>query len=414
MKEWGFNTKALHAGYAGRDYFGATSVPIFSTASFEFDSAEDIEGAFAGTKPGYIYSRIGNPTVAVFERRMAAIEGGVGAVGCSSGMAALNTVFTALLRPGDEIAAGSGLFGGTLQFFRENLGRFGVKTTFFNPTDADFLESAVTDKTKVVFVESLGNPSLHIPDFQRIQGLCAERNLPLIVDNTLPSPALFLPKSVGASIVIHSATKFITGTGAAIGGIFIDTGEFNWSGYPDEELKKSADQFGSENALLALTRKSIFRNGGGCMSPFNAYLHLIGLEGLGLRMERHCSNALALAGLLSELPSVSAVNYPSLESNPWRSRTKNYFQGHGGGLFTLRLGSKERCFEFINRLKIAKTVANLGDAKTIVIHPASTIYRNCTPAEKEESGVTDDLVRVSVGIESIEDLKSDFLSALEE
>lgn len=412
MEDWGFNTKALHAGNMQKYSHGATTVPIFGTASYEFDSAEEIEGAFAGTNPGYTYSRISNPTVTAFEQRIAALEGGIGAVGCASGMAALNTVFAALLKSGDEIAAGSGLFGGTLSYFRENLTRFNVKTSFFDPTDAACLKSVISDKTKVVFLESLGNPSLSVPDFEGIQKICGERNLPLIVDNTLPSPALFQPRAVGAAIVVHSVTKFLTGNGSAIGGVFVDTGEYDWSKYPDSDVRNSYDKFGSAHALLAFVRKTILTNSGGCMSPFNAYLHLIGVESLGLRMERHCSNALELAEMLSDSPSVSDVNYPGLPASPWYPRANAFFQGKGGGLVTVRLSSKESSRIFLNRLKIAKNVANLGDAKTLVIHPASTIYRNCTPAEKGESGVTDELIRISVGIEDFVDLKRDFLEAL--
>ncbi len=238
--------------------------------------------------------------------------------------------------------------------------------------------------------------------------------MPLIVDNTLPSPVLFHPKSVGAAIVVHSASKFITGSGTVIGGVFIDAGGYDWSAYPDSGIKESADRFGSENAFLAHSRRIIYRNMGGCLSPFNAFIHLLGLESLGLRMERHCKNALELAIILSESQAVETVNYPGLASSRWKSRADKYFGGKGGGLLTISLGSKERCFDFLGKLRIAKIATNLGDAKTLAIHPASTIYRNCTPEEIEESGVTDKLLRISVGIENIEDLKDDFLNALKE
>lgn len=413
MKDLGFDTKALHAGRGMQEQTGSVAVPLYSSATFEYGSAEDLEGAFAGTVQGHVYSRNSNPTVAVFEARIAALENGIGAVGCASGMAALNAVFLSLVRPGDVVAAGNGLFGGTLRFFGDILEKFGARVTYFDPTSAADLKSVIDEKTKVVFIESLSNPGLQIPDFSGLQSVCTEHNLPLIVDNTLPSPALFHPKSVKAAIVVHSATKFITGNGTVIGGVFIDTGSYDWSNYTDDSVRKSVDRFGSEFGFLAHARQVFYRNMGGCLSPFNAFIHLLGLESLGLRMERHCGNALELAEVLSKQDAIHEVNYPGLASSLSKPRADQYFNGRAGGLLTIRLGSKDRCFEFLRRLKIAKIAANLGDAKTLVIHPASTIYRNCRPQEIEDSGVTEDLVRISVGIETIDDLKWDFLQALE-
>lgn len=412
MDTWGFDTKALHTGYDGLDHFGATAVPIYGTASYEFENIEGLADAFAGTKPGHIYSRQSNPTVFAFEQRMAALENGRGAIGCASGMAALSTILLSLLRKDDELVAGSSLFGGSLKLFENVLSKFGVRTRYFDPGNAGALEEQITDKTKVVFMESLGNPALDIPDFAGVTALCENHNIPLVVDNTLPTPVLFRPGDYGAAIVMYSVTKFITGNGSAVGGVFVDTGKYNWSDFRDPDMEQSVARYGPDNAFLASTRRAVYRNTGGCMAPFHAYLHLLGLETLGLRMERHCQNALGLARYLQDSSFVESVNYPVLGSSLYKERAKTYFDNRGGGLLTLRLGTRENCFAFINRLRIAKTVANLGDAKSLVIHPASTIYLNCSDQERKDAGITDDLIRVSVGIENIEDIISDFDQAL--
>jgi O-acetylhomoserine (thiol)-lyase len=414
MKYQDFGTRALHEGYDTGDHSGATSVPIYGTASYEFDTPEHQAETFAGRRPAHIYSRLTNPTVAVFERKMAALENGVGAIAFSSGMGAISTVLLALLSQGDEVAVGRSLFGGTLRLVSDVLPRYGITSSFFDPSEGKRLEMSLSRNTKAVFVESLGNPAMDIPDFEGISAVCKANNLPLIVDNTVPTPVLFNPGSIGAAIVIHSTTKSITGSGSAVGGAFVDTGTFDWARYPDEQVKEACSKFGSQAGFLAHTRKTIFSNTGACMSPYHAYLHMIGIETLSLRADRHCSNASDLAVYLSDQPGIEEVRYPTLESSPERQKASKYFGGRGGGLLTIRLATKETAFRFINGLSLAKTVANLGDTRTLVIHPASTIYSGCSGEEREAAGVTDGLVRVSVGIEGIQDILTDFGQALKE
>ncbi|MBT3271747.1 MAG: O-acetylhomoserine aminocarboxypropyltransferase/cysteine synthase [Spirochaetales bacterium] len=408
-----FMTKALHAGYDSSRHGNATSVPVYGTASFNFNTAETMADAFGGRRPGHIYSRLSNPTVGVFEARMAALEKGIGAVALASGMAAISAALFALLKQGDELAVGSSLFGGSLHFFNDVLRRYGITTKYFDASDTDQIKTAIGEKTKLVFVESLGNPALDIPDFEALSFQCKSRTIPLIVDNTLPSPVLFNPGDIGAALTIHSTTKSITGNGSAVGGVFIDTGCFDWSAYADDALVETISKYGAQFGFLAHARQTIFSNTGGCMAPHNAYLHLLGIETLQLRTDRHCANALELATHLETHPAVSGVNYPGLEDSPYRERAVRHFGGRGGGLLTLRLADKDKCFSFINSLNMAKQAANLGDSRTLVIHPASTIYATCTDKERRNAGVTDDLVRVSVGLEGIADIIDDFDSALQ-
>ena len=414
MKYQDFGTRALHEGYDTSDHSGATSVPIYGTASYEFDTPEHQADTFAGRRPAHIYSRLTNPTVAVFERKMAAMENGVGSIAFASGMGAISTVLLALLSQNDDIAVGRSLFGGTLRLVSDVLPRYGITCSFFDPSEADHLERVISKSTKAVFVESLGNPAMDIPDFEGISAICKANNLPLIVDNTLPTPVLFNPGDIGAAIVIHSTTKSITGSGSAVGGVFVDTGQFDWTTYPDRQVQEACSKYGPQAGFLAHTRKTIFSNTGACMSPYHAYLHMIGMETLSLRVDRQCDNATDLAEYLSDQPEVEDVRYPTLASSPQRHAAEKYFGGRGGGLLTVRLATKEAAFRFINGMTMAKTVANLGDTRTLVIHPASTIYSGCSEEERKAAGVTDGLVRVSVGIEGIQDILTDFEQGLKE
>ncbi len=414
MSAWDFDTKAIHSGIDPARHQGSTSIPVYETTSFAYDSARDLADVFEGKKFGYIYSRISNPTVAAFEQKINALENGVGAIAASSGMAAIATVLFSLTGQGDEIASSKSLFGGTLHLFNRILKKYGVRIRFFDPLDLEALKGAITGRTKLIFVETIGNPRLDIPDIGRMAKLAVENNIPLVVDSTLTTPYLFKAKDFGAAIVIHSSTKYITGNGNTIGGVIVDLGNYDWQDGRDGEIKAMAESIGSDFAFLSLARRHILENTGCCPSPFNVYLQFLGLETLSLRMERHCSNALTLAELLKDRSEIIEVNYPGLEDDPCFETARSQFGGKFGGLLTFKLGSRERCFALIDNLKLVKNLANLGDAKTLIIHPASTIYHDCSKEEMAQAGVSEDLLRVSVGIESITDIIADFEQAFKE
>ncbi|HOJ77603.1 MAG TPA: aminotransferase class I/II-fold pyridoxal phosphate-dependent enzyme [Bacillota bacterium] len=404
-----FETRSIHSGLERDELYGATSLPIYETAAFAYQRAEDLEAVFAGRKPGYIYSRINNPTVAAFERRINSLEEGLGAIATASGMAAIATTVGTLTQSGDEIIASKSLFGGTLQFFNEVLASNGIKTVYVDPTDIEAYRRAFSSKTRLVFVETIGNPKLDIPDLRAIARLANENNVPLVVDSTLTTPYLLEAKKFGVNIVIHSTSKYIAGSGQAIGGILVDLGNFNWRNSKSELLVAMTRQAG-EFAFLARARKQILQNTGSCLAPFNAFLQNLGLETLALRMKQHCENALRLAEFLKTQDLVG-VNYPGLPEHAQYQLAKEQYRGFGA-MITIRLGSKERCFEVINRFQMVKQLANVGDAKTLVIHPASTIFHTYSEAEQETAGVYPDLIRISVGIENIKDIIDDFEQAL--
>ena len=405
-----FETRAVHAGFDQDRETGATSLPVHESAAFAQASAGAMEEVFAGRRYGHVYSRISNPPVEAFELRMNALEGGAGAVATASGMAAIAAAALCLAGPGDRILAARSLFGGTVLLFND-LRRGGVVVDYVDATDPAAVAAALDERTRMIFVETIGNPRLDVPDIGAIGKAAAARGVPLVVDGTLTTPWLFRAQSHGVSVVVHSATKYITGNGTAIGGVLVDLGSFDWTAGRFTLLAEAALRAGPA-AFLVSARKRLVQNAGGCLSPFNAFLHNLGLETLALRMDRHCANALALARHLAGHPGVASVNYPGLDGNPFRAIAERQFGGRYGGMLTLRLGSRERAFAFIDRLKLAKCMTNLGDAKTLVLHPASTIFRDCSPEETAAAGVTEDLVRVSVGIEGIADLIGDFNQAL--
>ena len=407
----GFSTRALHAGNISSKETGATALPIYTAAAFGYDTAAGLADVFDGRAYGHVYSRISNPTVAAFEQRVNSLERGRGAVAVSSGMAAIATVIFALTAQGDEIVAAKSLFGGTLLFFNDLISKYGVKVVYVDTTDTESYKKAINDKTRLIFIETIANPKLDVPDISAIAAVAAGNNIPLVVDSTITTPYLFDAKKSGAAVVVHSATKYMTGNGTAIGGILVDTGVYNWRLSKNPSLAKYTAKFG-EFAFLAAARKQVLQNAGSCLSPFNAFLHCLALETLSLRMEKHCANAEAVAAYLSAHPGVKSVNYPGLENSPHRELAAKQFKGRFGALLTISLGTKEKSFDFINRVKIAKNAANIGDAKTLVIHPASTIFHDCTKEETLAAGVTEDMVRVSVGIEDVVDIIADFEQAL--
>ena len=404
-------TQLIHGGYSPDTETGATTVPISQSTSFAYNKAEDLERVFAGREAGYIYSRIDNPTLARFERKMTVLEDGLGAVSCSSGMAAITATILALAGTGDEIISGNSIFGGTYSLLDYTLPRYGITTRFVESTDIDAYRAAVTDRTRAIFVETIGNPKLDVPDIAAVATVAKENGIVLIVDNTVTTPLLLRPKSLGADVVIHSTSKYINGHGNAIGGIIIDTGSFDWSSprYPHlGPFHSRVRNF----AFLALLRNRIYRDIGCCCSPFTAFLMSIGVESLGVRMERHCSSALEIAEALADDTRVEEVRYPGLASHPNHATARHQFGDRYGALLTFQLGSKQRCFKFIDGLRHAQILANLGDAKTLVIHPASTFCRDADQDQRAAMGVTDDLVRLSIGLEHVDDIINDIDQSL--
>lgn len=406
------DTLAIHGGFADDGGTGASAVPIFQTVSYAYKSAQAIADAFAGRAPGYIYTRIANPTTTALESRLAEFEDGMGCIATSSGMAAIASAVMGLVKAGDEIIAAAGIFGGTVSLFENTLSRFGVKTIFVDVAETDNFAEALNDKTKLIFIETIGNPRMDVPDVPAIAEIAHKAGIPLIVDNTVTTPVVFRPGEFGADIVVHSTSKFINGHGTAIGGAIVDTGNYNWRQGPFEEIKDVSQRVG-QLAFLWYLRNVIYRDLGGCPAPMNSFLMLQGLETLPGRMARHCDNAERLAQFLESYPKVSWVNYPGLEINGFHERAKTLFAGRAGGLFTFGLGDRQKAFAFIDSLKLAKNLANLGDAKTLVVHPASTIFHEFDADELGPMGVTDDMVRVSVGIEDFDDIRADFEQAIE-
>lgn len=404
-----FNTKLLHLNYGPDEKTGASLTPIYQSTSFSH-SAEDMENIFKGSEYGFTYTRINNPTIEAFERRIASLESGIGAVACSSGMAAITLAILNILKTGDEILSSSGIFGGTYELFKD-FENFGITVKFAKDNSIDAFKESITNNTKLIYIETIGNPKLDVPDIKSLSVLAHENKIPLIVDNTVTTPYLIRPIEMGADIVIHSTSKFINGHGNSIGGIIVDSGKFNWD-FNKFSMLKTFEKYG-QFAYLAKLRKGLFRNIGACMSPFNAYLNNLGLETLGIRMERLCENAYELAVFLKEFDKVLSVNYPGLRESPFHDIAKRQFGDKFGAILTIRVGSKEKAYKMINSLKYATNITNIGDTRTLIIHPSSTILAESSDDEKKFMGVFDDLIRICVGLEDIEDLKEDFKQAID-
>ena len=404
-----FNTSLLHSVRPDKNSRGETIPPIYQVSAFAYDSAEQLEKVFNNKAAGFSYTRVGNPTVDAFEKRIAALEGGIGAVACSSGMAAITSILLNILQAGDEVIVSTGLFGGTIELF-EDLRAFGITARFLDEVKYDTVKAAANDNTKAVFTELIGNPKLDVADIADISRACKELSIPLIVDSTTATPYLVKPLALGADIVIHSSSKYINGGGNSISGVIVDGGSFRWDGGKFPGFADFA-KFGPFAFMFKL-RNRIWRNTGSCISPFNAYMNIIGLETLGLRMERCCDNALKLAEFLGTIEGMT-VNYPALTDSPYFGLTQKQLSGKGGAIVTLRAGSRERAFALMNNLKYASIATNIGDVRTLVIHPASTIYTHGTEEQRISAGVYDDTIRISVGIEDIDDLKEDFRQAAE-
>ena len=406
-----FNTSLIHGGVKRDDKNGAAHVPIYQVSAFEHTSAEELEKIFGNKAAGYTYTRLGNPTVQAFEARITALEGGMASIACASGMAALTNAFLNVLRTGDEIVTSASLYGGSIDLFRD-LEAFGIKTVYVENNNWDAFEAAINEHTRLIFAETIGNPRLDVTDIRKLSELAHAHGLPLIIDNTAATAYLVRPIEFGADIVVNSSSKYINGSSNAISGILTDGGKFRWDYEKYPGLKEYA-KFGAL-AYTAKLRNGLFRNIGACLSPQNAFLNQIGLETLGLRMQRECDNAAALASWIKMSYPEITVNYPGLEKSPWHIIAKEQFHGRYGAIFTLRTGSKESAFRLINSLKLPYILSNIGDTRTLVIHPASTISLHSTQKQREDAGVFDDLIRVSVGIEDIEDLQEDFAQAIEQ
>ena len=412
MADYSFETQQIHAPIENRSRSGATIEGPIQATSFEYEKAEQIQDVFAGREMGYLYTRISNPTTTALEQRITNLEGGLGTLVTSSGMSAIMCALLTILKAGDSFIAGSSLFGGTYALFTEVFPRFGITPIFVNSSDPDAYNKNITSTTKLVFFEVIGNPRIDVPSISAIADIAHAKGLPVIIDSTIASPWLFNAKDFGADIIVHSTSKYINGSGNAIGGSITDCGTFTFSGERfAEDFSLYSKKYG-RLAYLAKLRKQIFINVGSCLSPQNAFLTLLGLDTLSFRMERHSSNALALATFLEGHAKVIKVNYAGLESSPWHQTAVRQFKKGFSGLLSFELASKEDVFNLINNRGFLRNLANIGDAKTLIIHPASTIYADYSIADKETLGVTDGLVRVSVGLENIEDIINDFECAL--
>lgn len=421
----GFDTLAVHGGQAPDPATTARATPIYQTTSYVFHDADHAADLFALRQLGNIYTRIMNPTQDVFEKRMALLEGGVGALATSSGQAAETLAILTLLQAGDEMISSTALYGGTFNLFRYTLPKLGINVHFVDPEDPENFRRALTPKVKLLYAESVGNPKLNTLDIEAVAAIAHGAGIPLMIDNTMPSPALLNPIKWGADIVVHSTTKFIGGHGTSIGGIIVDSGRFDWANgnfpaftEPDPSyhglvLMDLPEPLRSM-AYVLKARLQMMRDLGACLSPFNAFLFLQGLETLHLRMERHSANAMKVAQFLREHPTVAWVNYPGLPDHPGYALASKIHTGRGFGAmlgFGIK-GGLEAGRKFINSVRLLSHLANIGDAKSLVIHPASTTHQQLTEEEQAASGVTPDFVRLSIGIEDADDIMADLDQAL--
>jgi O-acetylhomoserine (thiol)-lyase len=421
--EYGFGTLCLHAGQIPDAATGARAVPIYQTTSFVFDSAEHAASLFNLQTFGNVYSRISNPTVAVFEERMAALEGGRAALAAASGQAAQMCALLTILREGDEIIAASTLYGGTYSQFDVTFRQFGIKTVFVNPEDPENFRKALTSRTRVLYGETLGNPQINVLDIEAVANIAKEAGVPLVIDNTFASPYLCQPIKFGADIVVHSATKFIGGHGTTMGGVVVESGKFPWGngkypmmtepskGYHGVVFHETFGDFG----YTMKCRMETMRTLGPVLSPMSAWILLQGLETLHVRVERHVANAVAVANFLKGHPRVSWVNYPGLPSSPHHALANKYLPKGTGSIMTFGIkGGMQAGVKFIESLQFFSHLANVGDAKTLVIHPASTTHRQLSEEDQIKAGVGPDMIRLSIGIEDINDILWDIEQALEQ
>ena len=420
-REFGFGTLCLHAGQIPDAATGARAVPIYQTTSFVFDSPEHAASLFNLQTFGNVYSRISNPTVAVFEERMAALEGGRAALATSSGQAAQMCALLTILREGDEIVSASTLYGGTYSQFDVTFRQFGIKTVFVNPDDPENFRKAITPRTRVLYAETMGNPQINVLDIEAVANIAKEAGVPLMIDNTFASPYLCQPIQFGADVVIHSATKFIGGHGTTMGGVLVESGKFPWGNGKFPMMTEPSrgyhgvifhETFGDFSYTMKC-RMETMRTLGPVLSPFNAWMLLQGLETLHVRVERHVANAMAVAKFLEGHPRVSWVNYPGLPGSKYHALAQKYMPKGTGSIMTFGIkGGMEAGVKFIEALQFFSHLANVGDAKTLVIHPASTTHRQLSEEDQIKAGVGPDMIRISIGIEDIDDILWDLDQAL--
>lgn len=409
-----FETLQLHAGQTPDPVTHSVAVPIYQTTSYAFDSTQHAENLFGLKENGNIYTRIMNPTSDVLEKRMAALEGGVGALAVASGSAAITLTMMTIAQAGDEIVAASTLYGGTFNLLDATLPKFGIKTTFVDPDDPANFEAAVNENTKAIYIESLGNPSINIVDVEAVAKIAHDHKIPLIIDNTFATPYLFRALDFGADIVVYSATKFIGGHGTTIGGVIVDGGTFDWAGSgkfpeftePDESYHGIVyTRDAGEAAFITKARVQMLRDTGACISPFNSFLLLQGLETLSLRLDRHVENTRRVIDFLSGHSAVTWVNYPDQKDNKYHALAEKYFPRGTGSIFTFGIkGGIEAARKFIDNIQIFTHLANVADAKSLVIHPATTTHQQLSGDALLAAGITEDMIRVSIGLENADDL----------
>ncbi len=417
----GFETLSLHAGHVVDPATGARAVPIYQTTSFVFRDTEHAAALFALQETGNIYTRIMNPTTDVLEQRIAALEGGVGALALASGQAAESLGILNLCNAGDNLVSVTTLYGGTYNLFHYTLPKYGIETRFVDPANPQNIADAIDDKTRLVFLEAIGNPQLNVPDFRAIADLAHAQGVPVMVDSTVPTPYLLRPFDHGVDIVVHSATKYLGGHGTSIGGLLVDSGKFDYAasgrfpGFREPDPSYHGLRFADLGApaFILKARVQLLRDLGPALSPFNAFLFLQGIETLGLRMARHCENAMGVAQFLNEHAKVEWVNYPGLPDHPSYTLAQKYMPRGQGGLIGFGIkGGREAGRKFIDNLRLFSHLANIGDAKSLAIHPATTTHSQLSVEEQWATGVRDDFVRLSVGLETLDDLISDLEQAL--
>ena len=421
-RKFSFETLQLHAGQTVGDT-KSRAVPIYQTTSFVFDDTEEAADLFALRKAGNIYTRITNPTTSVFEERINALEGGVGALAVASGMAAITYVFLTLAHAGDHIVSSKTVYGGSYNLFKLTLPRYGINTTFVDPDNFEEIEAAINENTKALFVETLGNPLANVADLEKWAEIAHKHKIPLVVDNTFATPYLINAFSYGVDIIVHSATKFIGGHGTSIGGVIVDSGKFDWEGsgkFPQlveedpsyHNLSYTRDV--GPAAFITNVRTQLLRDTGAALSPFNAFLLLQGLETLSLRVERHIENTKKVIDFLANHPKVESVNYPGLENSKYYELAKKYLPKGAGSIFSFDVvGGEEAARKVIDSLEIFSNLANVADAKSLVVHPASTTHGQLSPEELDYTGITPSQIRLSIGLENADDLIEDLRLALE-
>jgi len=409
MSDWDFETGAIHNHMKPDPETGATKTPIYQTAAFAHTTAKELEDIFNGREYGYYYSRVNNPTIATLEQRIAALDKGLGSVVVSSGMSAIATVFLTLAHAGSNIVCSTSLFGSTYYLLRGLIENCGIEVRFVNPLAYDDIESLIDEKTSLLFTEVIGNPKCDVSDLSALSNIASKHDIPLVVDNTFVTPYLLKAKEFGVNVVVNASTKYLCGRGSTIGGSITDLGNFDWSKAKGKAMTE-ANTFG-KLAFLSACKKTR-SNLGNCQAPLNAYLIADGLETLAMRLDKHSDNACKLANFLEHHPAVKQVTYIGLKSHPQHELAMSQFSGKGSGMLTLRVGSKENAYTVIDSFKLVSNLVNLGDSKTLAVYPATTIYRHLSEEEREKAGVYNDLIRVSVGLETATDIIADFDQAL--